>query len=97
MKKTTKVLSIINSVIIISMMVLLGLYLYETYNTDNGWSAIGFYFISLLFLLVSLLLTVPMVYFILKIGFKNVRYYAYSHLFLVLISIIMLIISFTIT
>lgn len=97
MKKTTKVLSIVNSVIIVSMIVLLGVYFYEVYNTNNGWSALGFYFISLLFLLTALLLTIPMIYFVIKIGFKNIRYYAYSHLSLILLCIIMLIISFTVT
>ncbi len=94
MNKSAKVMGIINSLLILCILVLLGLYFYEINTTDDLWSAMGLYIIALLFIFLSILLTIPLIVIVIKYGFNNMKYYAYSHLSLVLLSIAMLVISF---
>lgn len=93
MKKTTNILSVINFILLAFMFFLLGVYYMEVRTIGDAWTHIGLYIISLVFILLSLGLSIPGIYFIVKLGFKNIRLYALSHLLLVLLSVIMLWIS----
>jgi len=88
MKKTTKTLGILN-VVLTAFMLIVSLALLPELMGD-GWALLGYLSLSVFGLIAALILTVPLVVFLVKYKLPAIKFYFYSHIALFAMSLLLL-------
>lgn len=61
--------------------------------SSGDWSSFGFYLIALIFIMVSILLTIPFIVMVFVVKYQHMKFHFYAHLGLIAMSIIAFTIS----
>ena len=93
MKKITMFLGVISGIMgLFNIIVALQYFLTES-SDGASWASLGFFLIALVFLAVAVILSIPFLIFLVKLKFKQIQFYAITHLSYLITSIIIFIIS----
>lgn len=96
MRKIANVLGVINSILSIFVMIVMVQYLIEINQTTDGWAELGLFLMALLFLLATLILTIPFVVFLIKLKYQKVKFYVITHVVYSSLSVILFVLSIVI-
>ncbi|MDI6453819.1 hypothetical protein [Peloplasma aerotolerans] len=95
MKKTTKVLGFISLFFAVFSALMLGQFLFGTASGD--WSDLGFFLIAIIFAIAAVILTIPFLFIIFKVKIRDMKFYFFSHLSLIVVSALTIAIALSIT
>jgi hypothetical protein len=93
MQKTTKLLGFISLFFFVSSITILIQYLIQSSSPDAGWAALGFFLIAAIMFILALILTIPFLIFLFKVKFRNMKFYAFSHLSFLIFTIFLVLYS----
>lgn len=85
----SKVLSVFNSLVIALELYYLIAFLGNTSTVTNGWGDIILGLFGLMFIMASLILTIPLVIFKVKLKKDLIKYYFYSHIVMFVLALVM--------
>ena len=91
MRKMSKVFGFISLILTVFCFIVLIQYL--LLDSQGDWSTFGFYLIALIFVIAAIILTIPMLVFLLSLKYKNMKFHVYAHLSLIFVSVTSLLIS----
>lgn len=92
MRKVSFILGFIS--LILAIMAFSIMFSYYFGESSGDWSKLGFMLISIIFFFITVLLTIPFLISLFTIKFKNMKLHFFSHIALVLASLIMLMMRF---
>lgn len=93
MKKATTILGVISIMLSVFLLMIFLQFLNQSSSGDGGWASLGYFLISLVFMIVAIIMSIPYITYVVKLKFKNMLFYHISHLSFLLLSAASLIYS----
>lgn len=94
MRKALKVVGVINIIASVFLLVLLLSFLSQNSQGSDDWALIFLRLISVFFLLISVVLTIPMIIFLVKYKLQSIKFYFYTHISLFVLSALLLVLTY---
>lgn len=93
MKKITKILGILNLFLIAFLILIFVVVLVKVNQYGTGWNLLVLFSVSLFSLLAAIVLSIPLIFFLLKNRFSTIRFYFFTHTMLLLLSVLLILYS----
>jgi len=87
MQKTQKILGFVSLFMSLFTAFTFVQFLIESSKPDAGWVDLGFMLISIILLFFAIILTIPFLILLSKLKFVNMKFYTYTHLSFIILSL----------
>jgi hypothetical protein len=93
MQKLVKIMGVISIFLSVMLIAIFVQYLVTTSGPSDGWADLGFFLIMFILLALAIILSIPFLIIGFKLKFKNMRFYLISHLFYLVLSVVLFVFS----
>ncbi|MFA5526173.1 MAG: hypothetical protein WC992_05045 [Acholeplasmataceae bacterium] len=91
MKKISNVFGLISLIVALISFIIILSFMFQEASGD--WASLGFMLFGIIFVIITIILTIPFMIVLFTIKFQQMKFHFFSHLALIVMSITMLIIG----